>query len=157
MKAFQLVILLLFSTFSLKAQSPSNDQVSKMIAQLRQQAGEVSFVFKGKSYKLKASLIELAQHKGYAIMGGVLEGSTTLSMGVEKITPGSYPTNKLQSILTTATGTYLISDGSIVIQVQGGKISGSFKGKIYAPDGKGKFSKTPSGDINGTFSGLSNP
>ncbi|MFY7890709.1 MAG: hypothetical protein ACOVOW_17460 [Spirosomataceae bacterium] len=61
------------------------------------------------------------------------------------------------NFVSLQTGTYLISNGSIVIQVQGGKISGSFKGKIYAPDGKGKFSKIPSGDINGTFSGLSTP
>lgn len=155
MKAFQLATLLLISTFSLKAQSPNNDQVSKVIAQLRQQAGEVSFVCKGKSYKLRASLIELAQHKGYAIMGGVLEGTTTVSIGIEKITSGSYPTDKLQSIFTTVSGVFLISNGSIVIQAQSGKISGSFKGKIYAPNGKGKFSKIPSGDINGTFTGLS--
>lgn len=128
----------------------------QMRNQMLNQSGKLTFTIKGKNYTIKTSLVK-TKYNEYVIAGGLIGEDNTLTLIVPKIEAGNYTMsgNKQQAILVFNQTPFIINNGSITIKSNGSKIEGSFKGKYYPPNGKGKFSTEAEGEISGTFSDLS--
>lgn len=155
-KLILLSALILASIYSF-AQS-SKPKMIEMLKQMQNAKGKITLAIEGKTYTEKASFFQ--NPKGmFVISTDLASAQNTYVLVIPNKVSGKYPfsTAKNEETLFVLTGgNYETRSGTITLNNNGGKISGTFMGQAQKMIGK-KGKLKPEGNpipFSGSFSGL---